>query len=205
MGGDVAWRYALAHPEKVRGLVLVDAAGWPDPRPGANQANARIKLLKTPTGRMLLRDLDASRTVRGGLDRSFADPSKVDRAMLDRYVELSRAPGHRDVILNLLESYGDYKYATPETLAGIKAPTLVMTGAKDQMVPPQNADRFAAAIPGAKLVSYPEVGHLPQEEAAVRSSVDLRAFMVALEPKKAAEAPKPETPRAPPPKTLIFY
>jgi pimeloyl-ACP methyl ester carboxylesterase len=204
MGGDVAWRYALAHPEKLRGLVLVDAAGWPDPRKGANEPDQRVKMLQTPTGRLLLRDLDATRTVRAGLERSWGDPSKVDRPMLDRYLELGRAPGHRDVILNLFDSYSAYKFATPDVLAGMKVPTLVMTGAKDRMVPPQNAERFAAAIPGAKLVSYAKAGHLPQEEVPIQSAADLRTFMVSLEPKMAAK-PKPVTPKAPPPSTLIFY
>jgi pimeloyl-ACP methyl ester carboxylesterase len=204
MGGDVAWRYALTHPEKVRGLVLVDAAGWPDPRPGAGESTARLKLVQNPFGRAALRDLDASAQVRKGVERSWADKSKVDDVMVERYVELSRAPGHRDIILNLLQSYGGYRFATADRLAALKVPTLVMTGAKDEMVPPENARKFAAAIPGARLVSYPDVGHLPQEEAPAVSAADLQTFLASLEPKK-PEKPKPATPRAPPPAALIFY
>ena len=52
-----------------------------------------------------------------------------------------------------------------------------MHGEKDNLIPVDNGERFAEAIPGAKLIIYPGVGHLPQEEVAELSESDLRAFL----------------------------
>jgi pimeloyl-ACP methyl ester carboxylesterase len=50
-------------------------------------------------------------------------------------------------------------------LGRIKAPTLVIWGEEDEWIPPAHADRFVGAIPGARKVVLPRVGHLPEEEA----------------------------------------
>jgi pimeloyl-ACP methyl ester carboxylesterase len=52
-----------------------------------------------------------------------------------------------------------------------------MTGEQDEIVPAEQARRFAAAIPGATLIAYEGVGHLPQEEIPERSAADVRAFL----------------------------
>jgi len=44
---------------------------------------------------------------------------------------------------------------------------------------PASARKFAAAIPGAKLITYPHVGHLPQIEIPQRSAADVAAFLEA--------------------------
>jgi pimeloyl-ACP methyl ester carboxylesterase len=48
------------------------------------------------------------------------------------------------------------------------------------LIEPASAAKFAAAIPGAKLVMYPHVGHLPQIEIPVRSAADVAKFLQAL-------------------------
>jgi pimeloyl-ACP methyl ester carboxylesterase len=55
--------------------------------------------------------------------------------------------------------------AFEDELRRIAAPTLVVWGAEDTWIPPAHADRFVAAIPGARKVMLPETGHTPQEEA----------------------------------------
>ncbi len=175
MGGNVAWRYALAHPDKVAGLVLVDAAGWPDLRAGSNELPV-FKVLRNPVLGPLIRDLDARNLTRQGLRAAFADPSLATQDMVQRYAELSRAPGHRQQLIDNTLSFRDGDYATPEKLAGITAPTLIMHGDRDLLIPLATAQQFHAAIPGSQLVVYPGVGHLPQEEAASRSASDFFEF-----------------------------
>nr|QQZ52017.1 alpha/beta fold hydrolase [Phenylobacterium glaciei] len=58
MGGGVAWAYALAHPERLRGLVLVDAAGWPRETKGNEKPPIVFKLLGNPVGRAFLRNIN---------------------------------------------------------------------------------------------------------------------------------------------------
>ena len=164
MGGGVAWRYALNHPERVRGLILVDAAGWPEPDLPV-QHNPLVQAGENPMTRPILTSLDNRSTLRSGFRASFADPSRVDAAYVDRYAELSRAPGRRAVWFNLLANWNDQDFATPERLAALRTPTLILWGGKDRLVPLADGHRFVAAIPGSHLIVYPAAGHLLQEEA----------------------------------------
>jgi pimeloyl-ACP methyl ester carboxylesterase len=189
MGGNVAWEYALAHPERTKGLILVDSAGWPAPKPSAEQQKM-ADLFRNPVSRFVVRDLDSSAQIKKGLQGAYAQRGVVTDAMLNRYIELNRAPGHRDAIIDIMLGGDRQKPATAERLARIGVPTLVLHGAKDSMVPPADGRRFADSIPGAKLIVYQDSGHVVQEEAADASAADVKVFMASLEPKK-AEPPKP--------------
>jgi len=177
MGGGVAWNYALAYPDKIDGLVLVDAAGWPRSEEEADKRPFIFRLLEVGLARRLVRDLDLSSFIRPGLEDSFADPAFVTNEMVDRYASLARAPCHREALLALSAGRGVRAEATPERLSAITAPTLVMHGEMDNLIPASHGQLFASAIPGADLKLYPDVGHLPQEEIAAQSVADLRAFL----------------------------
>ena len=176
MGGGIAWRYALARPGQVRGLVLVDAAGWPEPRQ-TGQGFSIFALMANPVGRILLRDLDSTSFAKEGLESAFGDPRLVTPALLRRYTDLARAPGHRDILLGSPDWERTREPATTARLAGIRTPTLVMAGREDRLIPFRDAERFAAAIPGARLLGYPGVGHLPMEQIPQRSADDLQAWL----------------------------
>lgn len=177
MGGAAAWNYALAHPGRLDGLVLVDAAGWPRAEESAEERPVIFRLLEVDFARRVMKDLDMSSLIRSGLEDSFGDPSFVTDEMVERYATLSRAPCHREALLQLVSGRGERREATPELLAGITTPTLVMHGELDKVIPAVHGEQFAAAIPGAQLMLYPGVGHLPQEEIAELSASDLRAFL----------------------------
>lgn len=69
--------------------------------------------------------------------------------------------------------------APTDSLHGISVPTLVLRGENDVLVEPASARKFAAAIPGARLILYPHVGHLPQVEIPQRSAADVAQFLQA--------------------------
>jgi pimeloyl-ACP methyl ester carboxylesterase len=177
MGGNLAWEYALAHPDQVEALILVDASGWEETRAGLDTDPVIFKLLRNPVLGPLMRDLDNSRLARQGLENSFADPTLVDDAMLDRYIELSRAPGHRDILLQMTLGFRARNYATPERLAALKMPVLILHGDQDRLVPPEHGQMFKDAIAQARLVMFEAVGHVPQEEAPDASAEAVRQFL----------------------------
>lgn len=181
MGGGVAWRYTLAHPEKVRGLVLVDAAGWPPEKSRDSQGPTVFRLLANPLARMLIKNIDSTALVRQGLQSAFVDKSLVTPALVKRYVDFSRAPGHRDIILGGRPGGGDMAdAASPARLAQIAVPTLVMVGKEDHVISWKDGPRFAEAIPGSKLLVYEGVGHVPMQQIPDRSAADLSAWLGGL-------------------------
>ncbi|MFN3912799.1 alpha/beta fold hydrolase [Hyphomonas sp.] len=177
MGGAAAWNYALTYPARLDGLVLVDAAGWPRAEVANESRPVIFRLLDIGFARQVMKDLDLSPLIRGGLENSFGDPSFVTDEMVERYATLARAPCHREALLEIVSGRGERREATPELLSDIRTPTLVMHGEGDNLIPVEHGEQFAAAIPGAKLIRYPGVGHLPQEEIADLSESDLRAFL----------------------------
>ncbi|QUD90796.1 alpha/beta fold hydrolase [Phenylobacterium montanum] len=174
MGGGVAWDFALRHPDRLQGLVLVDAAGWAPPK--SQQGGAVIfQILRNPVGRAILRDIDTKPLIAQGLKSAFVDEKLVTPALVDRYSDFARAPGHRAILMAL--QTGDRREASYAVLAAIKAPTLVMHGRDDHLIPFANGEAFARAIPGATLIAYPGVGHVPMEQIPDRSAADLDAWL----------------------------
>ncbi len=180
MGGAVAWNYALQHPDRLRGLILVDSAGWPTPRRKGDGPPAIFKLLGNPVGRALLKSLDPTPLAKKGLASAYVDPRLVTPELIARYTDLARAPGHRDILLTM-QNRGRSP-VTAETFSSIHAPTLVMVGEADKVIPPAQSRSLAAAIPGSKLIAYPGVGHVPMEQIPDRSAADVLTFLKSLPP-----------------------
>ena len=65
----------------------------------------------------------------------------------------------------------------PERAAAVRAPTLVIWGRKDALLPVALADSFVAAIPGARKVVIEGCGHLPQEERPAEVAALLEEFL----------------------------
>lgn len=181
MGGNVAWEYAVAHPERTQALILVDAGGWPESRAGLDQDPPIFKILRDPVLGPIMRNLDTTRLVRQGLENSFADPTLVTDEMVDRYVRLSRAPGHRDILLQITLGFRERNYATPERLAPLASmPVLILHGDRDLLVPPDHGRQFNAAISGSQLVMFENTGHIPQEEKPDESAEAVRQFLATV-------------------------
>ncbi len=176
MGGAVAIAFAMAHPERLEGLVLIDAAGWPGDRgKSAGGPPFFVGLINNPVGHFFLKLFDPRLFASGGLKSAYLDESLVTDAVIDRYAELALAPGHRDILLT--QRSQPAKPITPDDFARITVPTLVIAGEQDKLIPVDQSRSIAAAIPGARLITYPEGGHLPMEQLPDRSASDVRSFL----------------------------
>jgi len=172
MGGYVAWRTTLVHPERVRALVLVDAGGFPN----ENQQKPPLafQLLATPFGRWALKNLETRPLTKASLRNSLLNNPLVTDEFITRWVDVQRAPGHRRILMSTL---GGAEPADPAKLAAIRVPTLILWGEGDPLLQASSAHKFAQAMPGATLITYPGVGHMPQLEAPDRSAADADAFL----------------------------
>jgi pimeloyl-ACP methyl ester carboxylesterase len=112
------------------------------------------------------------------LAAAYADPNFMSEPLLDRYYDLMLAPGNRDAIIARMKQT---MLVPPEpVLRTIQADTLLLWGEKDALIPISNAADYLKALPHATLVSLPNVGHLPHEEAP---QISIRALTQFLDPR----------------------
>jgi|OpeIllAssembly_1097287.scaffolds.fasta_scaffold04567_3 pimeloyl-ACP methyl ester carboxylesterase len=184
LGGEVAWRIAAAAPQRVAQLVLVDAAGYPLDAKNVplGWQIARIPVLGHVTEHLLPRPL-----VVQGLHAVYGDPAKITEPLVDRYFELTLREGNRAALVQRAQTWSSNEGVTK--VEGISAPTLILWGGRDHLIPPATAQRFAADIPGAKTVMFDDLGHVPHEEDPARTVAEVKTFLgLAALPAAAAPA-----------------
>lgn len=173
LGGAVAARLALDHGDRVSGLVLVDAIGFPraEPVPLALQAYAW-----PVTGKMMT-VMTPPFVVEMSLASSFGDPARLDKGEALRLHDLMLRQGNRAAARRVLQGSLGREL---DGLDKIAVPTLVLWGEKDPWTPAHYADWFGAQIEGAEVVVMPGVGHQPMVEAPEESAAVLEAFLGTL-------------------------
>jgi pimeloyl-ACP methyl ester carboxylesterase len=173
MGGGVAARYAEEHPEDVTKLILVDAGGMPSKQGSA--IPLAFKLARVPVVNRILLHITPRSLVTEGLNDAIVNKSIINDKMIDSYWDFARMAGTRDATLARFQL--DFGNAVASDIGEIKAPTLILWGADDHLIPVEAAQAFNKAIPGSKLIVYPATGHIPMEERAAQSAADVRAFL----------------------------
>lgn len=181
MGGWVSWRYALAYPERVDGLLLIDAAGAPL-RDGetAPPLNLGFRMMRNPALRPLIEQITPRSLVKKSLLDTTANDAIVTEEMVDRYWELLRFPGNRRA--TAIRTATDREEAFADRLKEISAPTLIIWGKEDQLIYATAADTFSERIPNTEVVIFDGVGHVPMEEVPEATANAIRRFLEAQQP-----------------------
>jgi pimeloyl-ACP methyl ester carboxylesterase len=174
LGGAVALQLAARRPDLVRSLTLVSPAL---PALFATRANYHLPVIAVPgIGERLVPkylELDAGGRVRGTIDVTFADPSRVPAERVAEAVEEVRERDHlpyaSDAFLRslrgLLRTFVDPGPNRPWKLAErVTCPTLVVYGRKDPLVDPRSAHRVTRHFRDAHVVILPDSGHVAQME-----------------------------------------
>jgi pimeloyl-ACP methyl ester carboxylesterase len=177
MGGAVAWRYAIAHPDRINALILLDAAGMP-PRAGeeAPASNVGFRVMRYRMGRWLAGQITPRFMIEKSLRGSVSNQSIVNEPMIDRYWELLRFPGTREAT-GLRFSQRRDDQATAERAREITAPTLILFGKEDRLINASAAQSFQERIKGSEVVLLDGIGHLPMEEAPDATANAIRDFL----------------------------
>jgi pimeloyl-ACP methyl ester carboxylesterase len=176
MGGGISGAYAMAHPEKLTGLVLVDASGAPE-APGKSLPIG-FRIAQTPVLRDIMKVLTPRSMLETSLKQSVSNQAIVTPAVVDRYWEMLRYPGNRQATIDRFSA--PRKPATEDQVRAIKTPTLIMWGNEDKLIPVVSAAWFKRVLPNATLVTYPGIGHVPMEETPDRSAADLKTWLATL-------------------------
>jgi pimeloyl-ACP methyl ester carboxylesterase len=162
MGGNIAWRTALAHPERVDKLILVDASGYPSEHKGIPLF---LRLGRLPgVGKALGLFLTKGR-IRESLESAYYDDNLVTDETVGVYYYATRTEGGIRAPLARLRSSGEDVEQWAKRIPEIAVPTLIVWGAEDTWIEKENAVHFHRDIANSGLVIVPACGHLPQEEA----------------------------------------
>ncbi len=159
-GGTVAALTALAYPERVDALILVDAAIYAG---GGTPAFVR-PLLQTPQMDHL-GPLIARRIRDWGLDfgrSAWHDPDRIPEDFWEGYQKPLSAHNWDRALWELTRA--SRRPNLPERLEELTLPILVITGDDDRIVPTEQSVRLAGDLPNATLVILEACGHVPQEE-----------------------------------------
>ena len=154
MGGFIAQLVALNHPERVLSLTsMISGPGGPDEVPPTPEAQALLLEPAPPTREeRIALGLRAKRQLLGPADPfdEVYERAKVERAVDRAYHPAGFARQLRAIL------------AAPsrlERLRSLRAPALVVHGDADILVPVDNGRKVAAAIPGARYLEIPGMGH----------------------------------------------
>ena len=182
MGGGVAWRYALIHPEKIESLILLASSGiYSDEQ----REKIRNQDSETPLAWKIMRSNFASFFLSyytpkffatQGLRSSVYDSNLATKKLSDQFHDLVLLEGSRKAILSRFSNFA-YQNEKPEILNEIIAPTLIIHGQEDNIIPVISSQNLATYIQNTKLIIYPEIGHLPMYEAPKRVARDIENFL----------------------------
>lgn len=166
MGGYVALEIMRRAPGRVTRLILFDTSARKD----SEEQSRRRRGLMT---------LTRSGNFRGVTPRLLpllVHPDRVaEQPLAGEVMAMAERVGkeaflrQQTAILGRLDSRPD--------LPGLAVPTLVVVGAQDALTPPDHAQEIAAGIPGSRLETIPDCGHLPTMERPAAATALMRDFL----------------------------
>jgi pimeloyl-ACP methyl ester carboxylesterase len=177
MGGGVTLMTYLklreTDPERIKKLVLIDSAGYPQKMPWF------IRMAKVPgLNTALSKVLPARFATALVLKKCYYNKDAVTEEQINTYAYFGSLPGAAAAISQtarqLVPKEFDGLIAQYKT---IKAPVLIIWGREDEVVPLSVGENFKRDIPGSQLVIIPHCGHIPLEEEPLATKKAIMEFL----------------------------
>ena len=179
LGGLAALRLAFAEPERVTALGLLAGAGL-----GRKISPALRSLALPGYGRLAVawgkRPPGAAQRALGRAALLFGRPRGIPARWLEEQYRLARLPGFLDAQLATVRAQiglRGQREIVLERLPSLRAPTLVVWGERDRVLPPAQAREAISRIPDGSLELIRGCGHLPQVERPERVAEVLVRFL----------------------------
>ncbi len=164
MGGGIAWAFALAHPERIDKLVLIDSIP-PDTVPAVRNPSFRwfLAIRDLPVLPYLAVRLATRGMLRATLKEMVFDDHLITDAVVERQYRIGRIEGTPRVMTSTVRHVEEVKrYAND--LSTLRKPTLIIWGDKDEVFPLPVGEELRAAIRDSELLVIKESGHMPMWE-----------------------------------------
>jgi len=183
LGGAVALAMQAAHPDRVRGVVLVAPAGF------GQEVVLDLRLLAVPgLGHVLLRHVS-----RAGVRRTeralYHDGSFVTEERIEHALRVAGRPGRAELFLDVVRELGTVRGIRPGWRSALLAevarhprPTLIVWGDRDRILPARHLPAARKALPHAQSHVFADTGHLPQLERAAEFATLVGPFLQARTP-----------------------
>lgn len=175
IGGAIGQRFALAHPERVRRLMVVDTVSydsWPS-------ATWRRIIAERMDDYVSMSQDEFNALLSGQLKMTVADESLMTGDVLRSYLAPHRSAVGRVSFFEHQVRHYDSKYT--EEISGklgeLTMPVRILWGAEDQWQPLHYAQRLRDDITGADLVVVPDAGHFVMEDAPQHVVREIRDFL----------------------------
>ena len=159
MGGAISQLFALTYPERLAGLVLASTG-------------AKLKVLPL-IFETIAKDFEGYLKLMGQFSFSRSAPEEVKQLVLEEAREQKPS-----VVLDDFRACDAFDVR--ERLSEIRVPTLVLSGEEDLLTPPKYSDYLVQHIPGAKLVRFPQAGHLLPVEKPEEFNAAIEKFLEEL-------------------------
>ncbi len=170
LGGWISWEMALAYPDKVKKLILIDAAGFLD----SKNIPLPFKMARTPFMNKIVKFAINRSMLENFLRDVYYNRSKISDALVDRYYDLFSKEGNPEAFFSLVnQRFVDHTRFLKE----IKIPVLILWGQEDIWLPVENAYRFHDKIPNNEMIIYERTGHVPMEEIPWDTVEDVISFL----------------------------
>jgi pimeloyl-ACP methyl ester carboxylesterase len=178
-GGAIALRLTLAGPTRIRTLTLVDSAGL------GREVHPLLALDTLPVvGELavMISRLPGGDVARASMSAAmlFAQPSRIPAGFIAEQYALARRPGQLEAstaMARALFGPAGQRQILLDRLPGLSTPTLVIWGARDYLLPVQQARAAVRILPHGALSVFPDCGHMPQVEQPARFAAVLSNWL----------------------------
>lgn len=173
LGGEVTIDFAVKHPERVKGLILLDTAGYQNNK---EVTGLLVRLSRCKLAGKLIEGYTSKRFARKIIEWALYNDSIINKDMVNGYYKPMRTKGAFDAFIELVKnlSYTEFEYTIVKS---IKVPTLIIWGEEDKWIPVSDAYKFHKDISGSELVILKNCGHAPQEEMPEQVSRIIEKFI----------------------------
>ena len=177
MGGFIGWNFAIAYPDKIDKLILIDPVAYPQPCPWI------FNLVSLPLVGTIAKYITPKFLIDYNVKEVYGDVNKISNSTYERYFDMAMRPGNRESyvkIFQLMKSKSSSEIYS-QNIRHIKAPVLLMWGTEDRWVPMTLIDKWKNDIPHISVITYPGVGHVPMEEIPYITARDAHKFLSGCE------------------------